>query len=165
MLRRKTSSSSFGFTLVEILVVLVILAIAAAIIVANTTGTEDVRASSAAKMIAMDLEYAQSMAITHQDPVTVTFDPDAESYSLTNASGALTHPTSKSEYATDFTTLDGLENVDIVSASFGGGQAVVFDELGTPDNGGSVTVQVGAHAYQISVSAATGKVTVNRLGS
>ena len=165
MYHRKRSDSALGFTLIEILVVLVIMAIAAAIIVPSAAGTDDVRASSAAKLIAMDLEYAQSIAVTHQDPVTVTFSPDGESYSLTNASGALVHPMSKSTYATDFKTLDGFEDVDVVSAGFAGGQAIAFDELGTPDNGGDVTVQVGPHAYQISVGPATGKVSVSRLGS
>ena len=165
MYHRKRSSSTLGFTLVEILVVVVLMAIAAAMIMASAAGTEDVRASSAAKMIAMDLEYAQNMAITHQDPVTVTFSPGGESYSLTNASGALIHPMSKSAYIRNFTALDGLEDVDVVSAVFAGVQTVVFDELGTPDNGGGVTVLVGQHAYQISVGAATGKVSASRVES
>jgi len=159
------TSPDVGFTLIEILVVLVVIAIAAAMVVTSANGTESAKASSAAKMIAMDLEYAQSIAVTHQDPVTVTFSPDGESYSLTNSSGPLTHPTSKSAYTTDFGSLGGFENVDVVSAGFAGGQDVVFDELGTPDNGGDVTVQVGSHTYQISVGAATGKVTVTRVES
>lgn len=154
------NNAQAGFTLIELMVVVMIMAIAAAVIVASSTGTDDVRATSAAKMIAVDLEYAQNVAITDQDPVTVTFDPAGESYALSNTSGALIHPMSKSAYITDFANMSGFESVNIVSANFSGNPSVTFDELGSPDNAGTVTVQAGSHAYRIAVAAATGKVTV-----
>jgi len=163
--RIRASEGLRAFSILELLVVIIIVAIAAAIVVPTMSSTQDVKATSAARIIAADIEYAQSMAITHQDPVTVTFNPSGESYSLSNASGPLVHPITKENYAVDFTTKDGFENLDVVSASFGGTAAVTFDEIGAPDNVGSVTIQVGAHAYQISVAAATGKVRVAYVGS
>ena len=154
-----------GFTIIEIVVVLVILAIAAAIIIPNISSTDDLKATSAARMVATDFQYAQNMAITHQEPVTVTFTTSNESYTLSNASGPLIHPMTKSAYTVNFGAMNGFEGLDIVSADFFGSLAVTFDELGAPDNSGGVAVQAGSHVYQVDVATATGKVTVTYSGS
>jgi len=161
--RRKDNFAAF--TLIELLVVLVILAIAAAIVIPSFSGLGELEVTSAARTIAADLQYAQNMSITFQEPVTVTFDTGDESYTLSNESGPLIHPMTKSAYTVAFSNQKGFENLDIVSADFAGGATVTFDELGAPDNAGAVTVQSGRHAYRIDVSAATGKVTVTDVGS
>jgi hypothetical protein len=66
----------------------------------------------------------------------------------------------KGAYTVDFRTLDGFGAVDVVSVNFGGEAAVTFDELGAPDDAGSVSVQSGSHLYRVDVASATGKVTV-----
>ena len=159
------SADSRAFTLVEIMVVLVILAIGAAMVIPQVVSMSDLEAVSAARMLSCDLQYAQDTAITSQLPVTVSFDPTGESYELTNASGALIHPMTKSDYVVSFPAQRGLEELDVVSANFGGSASVTFDELGSPDNGGSVVLQAGPHRYRVSVADATGKVTVTQLGS
>lgn len=158
---------TYGFTLVEVIVVVLILAICAAVVVPNVVGTSDMQATSAARMIAADLEYAQSLAITTQDPVTVVFDSSAEQYLLryANESDPLVHPITHSDYVTNFASRRGFERLDVVSATFGGGSSVTFDELGAPDNAGTVVLQAGPHVYQVTVATATGKVTVASTGS
>lgn len=163
--RTTRSSNRCGFTLVELIVVMVIMAIAAAIVIPSMASTQGVEATSAARMVAADLEYAQNVAITYQDPVTVTFNSGGESYSLSNTSGPLIHPMTKAAYIVDFSARNEFQRLDVVSATFGGGPTVTFDELGTPDNPGNVTLQVGPHAYQVTVGAATGKVTVTYVGT
>ncbi len=149
-----------SFTLLEILVVVIILSIIAAVAVPMAVGTGDMQVISAARMISADLQYAQNIAITTQKPVTVTFSPSTESYGLSNTSGSLIHPMTKDDYTMDFKSRDGFSDLDIVSASFGGGATVTFDELGAPDNSGTVILSAGPHVYQVSVAIATGKVTV-----
>jgi len=144
--------------------VVVIIGIAAAVVIPNAIGTASFQATSAARMIANDLQYAQDTAITFQSPVTVTFNTANESYRLTNASGALIHPITKTVYVTDFGALNGFSDVNIVSADFGGTAAVTFDEMGSPDRAGTITIQAGEHAYRLDVAAATGRVTVTRTG-
>ncbi|MHC4294014.1 MAG: GspH/FimT family protein [Planctomycetota bacterium] len=161
----KRNRNSAGFTLIELLVVVLILAIAAAIIVPNMSGASDIRATAAARIIAADMQYAQNMAITYQTPVSVEFTPNGEYYTLTNASGPLIHPTTKTDYTTYFGSESGFGMVDIVSASFAGNPKVTFDELGAPDNPGSVTIAAGTYTYNIDVAAATGKVTIAYTGS
>ncbi len=160
----KNHSARSGFTLVELLVVMMILAISAAVIIPYAIGTNDMQASSAARMVVSDLQYAQDTAIVSQTPVTVTFNASSNSYSLSNTSGPLIHPMTKEAYIIDFTTQRGFGQLDIVSASFGGAATVTYDEMGSPDNAGTVTLQAGPHVYQISVAAAIGKVTVTSVG-
>ncbi len=163
--RAGRSRDRAAFSLLELLVVIIILAIAAAIVIPNVSSARGIEAMSAARLIATDLQYAQNMAITHQNPVTVAFDTGGESYSLSNTSGPLIHPMTKEAYSVPFSLQSGFEDLDVVSASFAGVSSVTFDELGAPDNPGSVTVQAGPHAYRIDVAAATGRVTVTSLGS
>ena len=151
-----------GYTLAEILVVVMILSIAAAMIIPNVISTSDMQAVGAARIIAADLQYAQSVAVTTQVPVTVQFDPASESYSLRNTSGLLIHPMNKTGYTIRFSSLSGYDRLDMSSASFGGTTSVTYDEMGSANSSGTVVVQAGAHVYQISVAPATGKVTVTR---
>ena len=146
-----------GFTLVEIIVVLVILAISVAMIVPYVTSAAGIQASSSARLIMSDLEYAQNQAITTQTPVSVTFSVSGNSYTVSNASGTLIHPISKQAYIVDFDTTGGFGNVSVSSASFGGASVVTFDALGAPDNGGTVTVVAGPQTYTVTVAPVSGR--------
>lgn len=157
---RSSTPISGAFTLVELMVVVVIIGISAGMVIPFVSSGRDTAGLAAARMAVCDLQYAQNAAITAQAPVTVTFTPGGEFYTLSNESGPLIHPMNKTAYVVNFSTQRGFEGIDIVSASFNGAPAVVFDELGSPDNAGTVTVQAGAQVYVIAVAAATGKVTV-----
>ena len=132
-----------AFTLIEVIVVLVILAVAASIVIPYATSTSSFQASGAARLIMSDLEYAQNQAITTQSPVSVTFDVSGNSYTVSNESGTLIHPISKQVYVVDFDTTSGFKNVSVSSADFSGSTIVTFDALGAPDNNGAVVVAVG----------------------
>lgn len=152
-----------AFTLAELIVVIVILAIAAAIVVPQLGDTKKFQAMSAARVLSGDLEYARDMAITSQSPVTATFVLPG-SYTLSNASGPLIHPMTKQAYTVSFPALDGFDQVSIVSASFGGAAAVTFDVTGAPDQDGLVRVQAGSFPYTVQVYRATGRVKTTYVG-
>jgi len=158
-------SCSCAFTLLELLVVVVIMAIVGTMVVPFLSGMGTMEAMSAARIISTDLEYAQNVAITTQVPVTVQFNLAADSYDISNASGPLKHPMTNADYLVDLRSQNDFERLDIVSASFAGSQSVTFDELGSPDNGGFVTVQGGPDVYRIDVSPVTGTITVAKAGS
>ena len=153
-------SAQRGFTLVEILVVVLILGISAAIVVPMAMNTSHVQAVSAARIVAADVQYAQNEAITNQDPITITFDKAAKSYTLSNASGILIHPITKVPYVTVLDAAHGMGQVSLSSAFDSQGGVVVFDALGAPDNGGAVTLRAGPHTLGVNVAAATGRITV-----
>src|SRR5687768_15113383 len=97
-----------AFTLVEILVVVLILGIAAAAIVPQMGNRGDLKAAAAARMIMADLIYAQNRAIATQTRHYVTFDTAAspQTYRIVTSMTPLTdvtHPITKaSSYAVTF---------------------------------------------------------------
>jgi len=143
------------------MLVVLIVGIIAAMVIPSALNTADLQALSAARMLATDLQYAQDTAITSQTPVTVTVNPNAESYFLSNASGTLIHPITKGAYVVDFRSMQGFTAVNVVSANFGGTGQVSFDEVGTPSQAGSVVIQGGPSVYTVTVSAVTGRVTAS----
>jgi type II secretory pathway pseudopilin PulG len=150
-----------------VIVMLVILSIAAAVIVPKLSNASDLQVMGAARMLAADLQYAQDTAITTQVPVTVTFNTGAESYQLSNASGLLKNPITKTDYVVGFRTTPGTENVDVYSVNFNGGSAVTFDVLGAPGTVAplspathNIVLQARANVYYIDVASATGRVSV-----
>lgn len=153
--------SQKAFTLVEILVVVMVLLVIAAAAIPYVTGTADTQVLSAARVLASDLQYAQSQAITTQAPVTVVFQTNQNSYTLSNASGPLVHPITRSTYTVNYASASGMQGVVLASASFGGAASVTYDELGSPSSAGTVRLQAGSYVYQIQVASATGKITVS----
>ena len=150
-----------GFTIIEILIVVVILAIAAMTAIPMLSSAGSVQVKSVANMIAADLEYAKSLAITKGQSFSAVFNTSADSYSIKDQSGTtIQHPVKKGfDYVIDFHA-EGLDKADITGANFGGSPQVEFNYLGSPDNGGIVTVQGGGATLRINVEAVTGYITV-----
>src|SRR5687767_3290316 len=71
-----------GFTLVEILMVVLIIGIASAIIIPQMGTRDDMRATAAARTLISDLVYAQSLAISSGSYVYVKFDTANNRYTL-----------------------------------------------------------------------------------
>lgn len=161
--RPNSSRAPSGFTLVELVVVIIILAIAAAIVLPRAFGTADLRAQSAARILVSDLEYAQNTAIVLQSDITVSFDVSGNSYEVSNGSETLIHPITHQEYVVDFDTKHGFDGVSIDAVDFNGASAVTFNSLGAPDADGTVDVGAGEHTYRITVAPVTGRVTAARL--
>ncbi len=150
-----------GFSLVEVLIVVVILAITAAVVIPGMSSAASTKIRSAADVIASDLEYARSMAITNQRAYTVDFDTSAESYQLEDNSGVIEHPVKKGfDFVVDFSGDSRLSRVDIYTADFGGSDEVSFDYLGSCDNGGVVTLKAGDVTVYVNVQSVTGFITV-----
>src|SRR3972149_7751278 len=80
--------SGRGFTIIEILIVVVILAIAAMTAIPMMSSAGSVQVRSVSNMIAADLEYAKSLAITKGQDFTVVFDTGGDSYRIEDQSGS-----------------------------------------------------------------------------
>ena len=150
-----------GFTIIEILIVVVILAIAAMTAIPMMSSAGSVQVRSVSNMIAADLEYAKSLAISRGQSFWVVFDEDAESYRIEDQDRkTILHPVKKGfDYVIDFKN-EGLGRVDISDADFDGASEVRFDYLGSPDPGGAVHLQAGTTSATISVEPVTGYITV-----
>jgi len=171
LIRGNRMRGRFGFTMIEILVVVVIIAIAAAMAIPMMSSSASIQLSSAANLIAADLEYAKNLAIIHQQNYTVVFDDSAESYEIQDNSGTvISHPVNKGfDYSVDFASGNSkLNKVDIFTVNFDSAGSVEFDYLGSPWNAGSsplnqgiVTLKAGGATTTINVAAVTGYISIN----
>jgi prepilin-type N-terminal cleavage/methylation domain-containing protein len=186
-IRRRRTVRSAGFTLVEILAVVVILGIASAVIIPQIGTRDDMRTAAAARTLVADLIYAQNYAITSGTMTYVKFDTANKRYSLLSTANSggdvyVQHPITQANYVTQFgSSVKGFETVAINSASFTGSDAanysnlstLAFDELGAPYvfnyasnttndmSTGSIVLKAGTFTTTITVSAATGEISVN----
>ncbi|MHC4507612.1 MAG: GspH/FimT family pseudopilin [Planctomycetota bacterium] len=151
-----------GFTVVELLIVVVILSIVALTAIPMMSSAASIQIRSAANMIAADLEYARSMAISRGQNHSVVFDKTADSYRIVDQVGTvIQHPVKKGfTYVVDFRNESRLNRVDITNASFNAAQTVTFDCLGSPIDGGTVNLQAGAITTTITVEPVTGFVSI-----
>ncbi len=156
-----------AFTLIEVLIVVTIIGIAAAIVVPQMLSAGTLGIQAAARMVIADILYAQNDAIAAHAPRRVVFDTEADSYQLTDNQGQKIDVQWRSGggsgYQVDFKKDDRFRGVDIVSASFGGDATLEFDDLGAPDSGGTVVLEFDHARYQVNVAPFTGRVTVEKV--
>lgn len=161
----RSSHNLAAFTLIELMAVLVILGMAAAIVVPMLGNTGDLDASAAARRMSSDLLYAQNYAITHQTRVRVTFNTTTGQYTLTavpagGAATVLTHPITRRPYTMGFTETDGLGSVALTRTTFTGDQ-LEFDSLGSPSLAGDIVLTSSGVSKTVQVAAVTGKVSIH----
>lgn len=151
-----------GFTLIEVIIVVVILAIVSLIAVPMFSSAAGVQVRTAANMIASDLEYAQSMAITNGSAYSVVFNTAAESYKIVDSEGdVIQNPLRPgSDYVVNFASDSRLSRVNIKTVLFGSASVVQFDYLGSPDNGGEVVLDVDGFEMTVTVEPVTGYVSI-----
>jgi type IV pilus assembly protein PilM len=118
-----------GFTLIEIILVVVILAIAAMMAVPFATSGATMQLKSAANIIASDLEFAKSMAISRGRIYSVVFNAAGESYQIKDANDVvIKHPVNiGSDYVVSFANDSRLDQVDITGVNFDTTNTVKFD--------------------------------------
>ncbi len=175
-----------GFTLVEILTVVLILGIASAIIAPQIGSRSDIKARAAARVLIADLLYAQNLAIAQQKLIYVKFDDAAENYRLlaapAGAGSNIVHPiTKESQFVMQLGPASNsrLADVKIKSAVFNGVDpnfrpefTLAFDELGQPlvycyDDlvtnemlDGVVVLECGPHTISVIIERYTGEIKV-----
>lgn len=158
-----------GFTLVEILMVVVILGIASAVIIPQLNSRSDLLAGAAARQVMSDLTYAQNYAITRQTPTYVSFkvatteSGPGGSYSVCSAlpSTRLAHPVSKNPWMAEFGAGQSYSTIRLDAATFDTQTALMFDETGAPysisANGGSAvplssgSIRITCNGYSLTV--------------
>ena len=152
-----------GFTIVEILIVVVILSIAALAAIPMLSSASSFQIRSAANLIAADLEYAKSMAISRGQTYSVEFDVAADSYSIVDQTDTvIEHPVKKGfPYTVNFPNESRLSKVEITNVTFTSDK-VGFDCLGSPDNdGGFITISANENTATINVEPVTGYITID----
>lgn len=168
-----------AFTLVEILVVVVILGVTAAIIVPQIGNRDDLRCTSMARVVMSDLMYAQSRAVSMQQPHYVRFDTAAGRYEVLQqiapSEQFVTHPITKGAFQVMLGAAGGdeLKTVVLDDVSFDMHPVLMFDEMGTPHSynpatltaaamvAGSIRLRSGTFTATISVEPYSGELKLN----
>lgn len=170
-----------AFTLIEILMVVMIIGIAAAIVVPQMSQRDDLKAAAAARVVMSDLMYAQNLAMTRQKIHYLVFDGTAQNYKMVNSDNMttpITHPVEKSPYLMKFggNGSTGLESSSLFSCAFTGSSATTyatigFDDLGAPLvhtgsanqslTAGNIIVKSGNIKLKIVIEPYTGQLSVN----
>ena len=180
MRQDENKRSHKGFTLVELIIVVVILGIAAMMAIPMVSNAADMQVRSAANRIAADMDYAKNLAITHQSRYCVIFDEADESYEIRvdpfGVSDVIDHPVNPGKFVVDFSADSRLSRVKIVSADFDSGVSVsntiTFDYLGSPYSGagspapldaGTITLEADNFSLTVDVEPVTGYVTISGL--
>ena len=136
----RSARTRSGFTLIEILVVVLILGIAAAVIVPHIGSRSDLKATSAARLMMADLIYVQNRSISQQKYHYVFFDAATESYKVQSMEGSpgvmtvITHPVDQSPFVVAIGPAGPapLRDVFVDAIDFDGQKVLAFDEMGTP---------------------------------
>ncbi len=151
-----------GFTIVEIIIVVVILSIAALTAIPLMSSASSIQIRSAVNLIAADLEYAKSMAISRGQYFYVVFNESTNSYQIEDQNrNVIQHPVKKGfSYIMNFPSDKRLNKVDITNVTFPS-DTVRFDCLGSPDNGGTITLNTNGTIATISVEPVTGYISIS----
>jgi len=162
---------SRGYTLIEILIVVVMLGIASALVIPSLGSTDALRVQSTVRAIVADINFAQSDALARQQGRAMIFNTDTNSYSIVEVHDTTLHPDTDTVYSVSLNNERKFHSSKLTAASFDGTNTLVFDELGgpvtgpgssTPGNGGSITVSGSGESFVINVEAYTGRVSVQR---
>ena len=177
-----------GYTLIEVLIVVTILGLAASLLVPYLSSKGDFDTQSAVRTLIADISFAQSDALANQGFRSLYFYPDGTGWCLVRASedslgdefdpatadyvyDPLASNAERGAYIVNLRDRQAFSSVRVTSVDLDGGKRVLtFDELGgtvasggIPGTGGKVILTSPQASYQLDIAPVTGKVRVTRL--
>jgi len=189
--RRARRDMPRSYTLIELIMVMAVLALAAALLVPNIAGSDTMKLQAAVRLLIADLSFAQSDALANQEFRRVVFYDDGSGYCIIVVGEAEPTPAdlddanyvydplgTMGQYIVDFTSDKRFEGVSISAANIDNilviedrpeitydlmGGTVLSTSASLPGEGGSVTMSYKDASYQIDIAAFTGKLTVTEL--
>lgn len=161
-----------GFTLMEVMMVTLVVAIAAVVVIPSSSQQDPISIQAASAKLSADMEYAQAATVaTPADPVIVMFDAPANRYWLANASNpthAIDRPNAPAgtKYEVDLNDLAGNSRLDLVVE--GVGSYLRFDAMGRlaqssdmvvilSNDAGRIDIMIDAESGSICTMADAGK--------
>jgi prepilin-type N-terminal cleavage/methylation domain-containing protein len=160
-----------GFTLIELAIVVTLVGLLAWMALPTRSSLDEIKLRAAARRIAGDLRYAQSMTILRRVRYGVVFDLDQSGYTLYSPKPGAPVPDPSNRgraLGLSFRKPGELQGISIDSVSFDGTNAISFDSFGSPrdaagrdlsDPGRVVLSYAGMRAL-VTVSPGTGTVTL-----
>jgi type II secretory pathway pseudopilin PulG len=187
----RRNASARSYTLIELIMVMGVLALAAAMLVPHLVGRDSLTVQAAVRLVIADLSFAQTDALANQGFRRVVFFPDGSGYCLIRVPNPnwatpedLDDPTvdyvydplgNMGRYVVDFVEDERFEGVSISAVEIEGVSLpdrpeITYDQLGGTvrpgggaGTGGSITLTYDDESYRIDISPFTGKLTVTEL--
>ncbi len=133
-----------GYTTLELVFVIVIAGIMAAVAIPRLGSVSNVDVYTAARMVKSDIRYTQQRAMSKFKNTTIAFDANKDTYHITDTGG---------------TSID--KSLPSASAAkFDAAYTIVFDSTGAPDAAKTVILSSGDQSKSIVVSGTTGRATI-----
>ena len=157
-----------AYTLVEVLVTVTVLSIAAALVIPSSGQTDVLRVQAGVRSIVSDLTTAQSDALAFQRGRAVKFYPNQRRYRLLEVRGTTLDENLDMLDETQFVGNDFGDSV-VTGGFFSFPNTIIFDEMGSPVDTPAGTsaapnqwidIAGSRQTYRITVEAYTGRVTV-----
>ena len=177
-IRNGRKESLTGFTLIELIMVIVILSILAGVAIPRMLDMGVVRLDMAARKIQSDIRYVQSLAVSIQKRTRIDFSISQDEYSLylENSPGnwnLISNPLTKDNFTVELNSGD-FRGIDITISYFNAdNNALVFDMWGNPygydintgsssplNNPARVRLVSGSDLKDIRVERGTGRVYI-----
>ncbi len=178
-----------SYTLIELILVMAVLALAAAMLVPQLVGRDSLTVQAAIRMLIADLSFAQTDALANQEFRRVVFYDNGAGYCIIRVPSAgwvtpadLNDPAVEyvydplghmGQYIVNFFEDDRFEGVEITAADIDGAvladrPEITYDQLGgtvkgaVAGTGGYVVLSFDDESYRIDIAAFTGKLTVTK---
>lgn len=170
-----------GYTLVEMLLIVLILGIAGAMVIPHTGQAQVLRIQASVRTLVADITYAQTDALAYQQPRAIIFDEDTNTYTVAevtvSSGGDVTYTplffadAQSGQHVIDFSS-GRFGGATLRAPDFDGDAVLIFDEIGAPiqEAGsndaatlGSVYIEGPMSVFRIDVLPYTGQVRVEEV--
>ena len=153
---------SSGFTILELLILMVLLGVAASVGIPSYFGRPDVTLRNAAELLANDLRELGGRAAVYREGLSLRFDEDGGGYRATDWNGQLlVSPYGAGPYVRRYDSDAVFRGVTVEALEPKAPRSVTFAANGTASHSIAVTIEYGGETRVVKLAARTGIVTID----